>query len=432
MLALPAAAAEAQPLTPCPACGAGWLLEPAAVQLDRTTTEKAPCAHGDPAATDYLQTVRYQPVQACSHCGYTEVGEVYAAVETSCSLDFVPVPRRRAARLRPRTSAGTQLAAGPVRPGAAGGLTAGQFMIGEHNRTLYLVQYTPVVADYTAWGGAALTPQEYGDYTWQAGSESVAALLWSENPEMTVTARALHDFEQGAAGDVLGWTLPQANVCASYGPGWGYILYAVPFPRSRAAGRGSAERGRRGSVRPVWHRREAFMLTWYDPESGLAVELQQMRISERSAAALVVGYVQQNAESPAGLGSPGISRLRRAAGALLAAAALLAATLPAFAATAAEHIRLPQPSPRRNWINRPPGIVHCARFRAAVLCNATFFVNGSIFAGFLSQKQGAVFINKGAKPQEGGRRGFAKSLPFLLVSLPFLGCHAVQPALQYN
>ena len=58
VLALPAAAAEAQPLTPCPACGAGWLLEPAAVQLDRTTTEKAPCAHGDPAATDYSQTVR--------------------------------------------------------------------------------------------------------------------------------------------------------------------------------------------------------------------------------------------------------------------------------------------------------------------------------------------------------------------------------------
>ena len=42
---------------------------------------------------------------------------------------------------------------------------------------------------------------------------------------------------------------------------------------------------------------EAFMLTWYDPESGLAVELQQMSISERSAAAWLVGYVQQNAEA---------------------------------------------------------------------------------------------------------------------------------------
>ena len=293
VLALPAAAAEAQPLTPCPACGAGWLLEPAAVQLDRTTTEKAPCAHGDPAATDYLQTVRYQPVQACSHCGYTEAGEVYAAVETSCSLDFAPGAQAAAPYQAPELNLQQDLYA----QAQQAGLTAGQFMIGEHNRTLYLVQYTPVVADYTAWGGAALTPQEYGDYTWQAGSESVAALLWIENPEMTVTARALNDFEQGAAGDVLGWTLPQANVCASYGRN-GVTYFTLSLSRAAVQPVGEALNADGVDLYARYGTDgEAFMLTWYDPESGLAVELQQMRISERSAAAWLASYVQQNAEA---------------------------------------------------------------------------------------------------------------------------------------
>lgn len=297
VLALPAAAAEAQPLTPCPACGAGWLLEPAAVQLDRTTTEKAPCAHGDPAATDYSQTVRYQPVQACSHCGYTEAGEVYAAVETSCSLDFAPVPRPGAQAAAPYQAPELNLQQDLYAQAQQAELTAGQFMIGEHNRTLYLVQYTPVVADYTAWGGAALTPEEYGDYTWQAGSESVAALLWSENPEMTVTARALHDFEQGAAGDVLGWTLPQANVCASYGRD-GVTYFTLSLSRAAVQPVGEALNADGVDLYARYGTDgEAFMLTWYDPESGLAVELQQMRISERSAAAWLVGYVQQNAEA---------------------------------------------------------------------------------------------------------------------------------------
>lgn len=296
-LALPAAAAEAQPLTPCPACGAGWLLEPAAVQLDRTTTEKAPCAHGDPAATDYTQTVRYQPMQACSHCGYAVAGEVYTAVETSCSLDFAPVPRPAAQAAAPYQAPELNLQQDLYAQAQQAGLAAGQFMIGEHNRTLYLVQYTPVVADYAAWGGAALTPQECGGYTWQAGSESAAALQWSETPEMAVTARALHDFEQGAAGDVPGRTLPQATVCASYGRG-GAVYFTLSLSRAAVQPGGKvlnadgvdlyARYGADGEVHT---------LTWYDPESGLAAELQQVRISEQGAAAWLAGYVQQNAEA---------------------------------------------------------------------------------------------------------------------------------------
>lgn len=52
---------------------------------------------------------------------------------------------------------------------------------------------------------------------------------------------------------------------------------------------------------------------------------------------------------------------------------------------------------RRNWINRPPGTVHCAQFRAAVLCNATFFENGSIFYRFSVTKTGGRLYQQRGK-----------------------------------
>ena len=293
-LALPAGAANAPVYTGelCPVCGEGWLMETEVV-MSRDAVAKAPCAHGDATATDYTSEVQCWIAADCNRCGYGESREAYQREETSCSLDFAPVPTPPATVAEPVAYTGSplSLAEDLLAQARAAGLRPGQMLVAEHNRAQYLVHPTMLYEGWDAWQADLPDlplPQSIGDYTWSAARPSDQP-YFSDAATFETDARRVHDYEDWQTGAVLD-AGPVTAATAFYNTG-SYAAFTVTLRRAPAAVTG--ETVAIDGV-PVTIQYDAdgrcTAVAWQD--EGLSLTLEPMNISTTAATAALVDLVQ--------------------------------------------------------------------------------------------------------------------------------------------